>query len=141
MTAETVAVNNVEKLPKHCLARDRIGGQTVILMRGKRGAVQTSTKEIPEAYNHRLGLTYEQIDAMEYGSTLGFDVPLADPDYVRRVRTELGQPVGPIPAPTGQAEKTAAAAASATAAPAPKHQNSVLTDAPELNLLPEFIAA
>jgi len=139
MTAETGSANIISKLPKHCLSRDRLSGRTVILIRGKIGAAKTDTAEIPEVYNHRLGLTYEQIDAMEYGSTLGFDVPLADPDYVRRVRSEFGQPVGPIEVPAAGG-KSAAKPATAPPPPSPI-RDSVLSNTADINLLPEFKAA
>jgi len=52
----------------------------------------------PEAYNSTLGLSYEQVEAMEYGALFGFDAELADPQRVRRVREDLGLPVGLITA-------------------------------------------
>jgi len=83
-------------LPDRCLTRDPSTGKTVIVMRGRVGFIEYAGSETPDTYNQRHGLTYEQIEAMEYGCRLGFDNPLADPDAVRSVREELGLPTGLI---------------------------------------------
>ena len=73
-----------------------------MLCRGRKGFQYITGERTPEAYNRALGLSYEQVEAMEYGALFGFDEELADPDRVRQVREELGLPVGPIgaaPAP------------------------------------------
>lgn len=70
-----------------------------MLTRGCRGSIRLATDKSPDEFNSAAGLTYEQVEAMEYGALLGFEDALADPDYVRHVRLELGRPVGPIPDP------------------------------------------
>ncbi|MDR3417798.1 MAG: hypothetical protein P4L83_16595 [Nevskia sp.] len=88
---------SLAKLPPRCIARDPASGRLVILVRGTRGFQYMAAEgRSPEAYNGTLGLTYEQVEAMEYGAMFGFEAELADPDYVRRVRQEMGLPVGLI---------------------------------------------
>jgi len=90
------------KLPERCISREPTSGRLVMLCRGRKGFQYIAGERMPEAYNRALGLSYEQVEAMEYGALFGFDEELADPDRVRQVREELGLPVGPIgaaPAP------------------------------------------
>lgn len=84
------------KLPERCVSREPTSGRLVVVQRGRQGFQYINGERSPEAYNRALGLSYEQVEAMEYGALLGFDAELADPDRVRKVREELGQPVGPI---------------------------------------------
>lgn len=87
-----------DKLPGHCISREPTTGKLVVLTRGKQGFRYMTGDKVPGAYNRSLGLTYEQVEAMEYGALFGFEAELADPAHVRRVREELGLPVGPIQA-------------------------------------------
>jgi len=90
------------KLPERCISREPASGRLVMLCRGRKGFQYIAGERTPEAYNRALGLSYEQVEAMEYGALFGFDAELADPDHVRKVREELGLPVGligPAPAP------------------------------------------
>ena len=84
------------KLPERCVSREPASGRLVMLIRGKKGFQYINAERSPESYNRALGLSYEQVEAMEYGALFGFDAELADPDRVRAVREELGQPVGLI---------------------------------------------
>ncbi|WP_029919808.1 hypothetical protein [Nevskia soli] len=86
------------KLPERCVSREPTSGRLVVVQRGRQGFQYINGERSPEAYNRALGLSYEQVEAMEYGALFGFDAELADPDRVRKVREELGQPVGPISA-------------------------------------------
>jgi hypothetical protein len=85
-------------LPQHCVSREPASGRLVVITRGQKGFRYMSSERDPETYNRSLGLSYEQVEAMEYGAMFGFDEELANPEAVRRVRLELGQPVGPIQA-------------------------------------------
>lgn len=85
-------------LPQHCVSREPASGRLVMITRGQKGFRYMSGERDPETYNRSLGLSYEQVEAMEYGAMFGFDEELANPEAVRRVRLELGQPVGPIQA-------------------------------------------
>jgi hypothetical protein len=78
------------------MSREPASGRLVMLTRGKVGYEFMAGDKSPQEYNFAAGLTYEQVEAMEYGALLGFDVDLADPNRVRSVRQQLGQPVGPI---------------------------------------------
>ena len=86
----------MEALPRRCISRDRASGRPVMLQLGVTGSLPFNGDRSPEFYNRALGLSYEQVEAMEYGAALGFDVELARPSYVRQVRLSLGQPVGLI---------------------------------------------
>lgn len=120
-------------LPPHCLSRHPETGRAVIIVRGRMGYAQYTGHESPESYNRRHQLTYEQIEAMEYGALLGFDAPLADPDEVRAVRQDLGLPVGPIAHPN-----LATAPAPSGADRPPAKRPAPVSGAPELKFLPEF---
>ena len=135
-------------LPRHCLAREPETGRVVIIIRGRKGYFSYSGNETPESYNYRHRLSYEQVEAMEYGSQLGFEADLADPLYVRRVRMELGLPIGPVerPArgvgrrPQREARLPAAAAQATRQAAAKVHANDNLAENAGFNFefLPEF---
>ncbi len=99
---------------ERCISREPTSGRLVMLCRGHKGFQYIAGERMPEAYNRALGLSYEQVEAMEYGALFGFDEELADPDRVRQVREELGLPVGPIGA-------RRAAAAQPSRAPADGH--------------------
>ena len=86
----------LDRLPERCVSREPATGRLVMLRRGRAGFEYISGERAPEAYNRALGLSYEQVEAMEYGALFGFEGELADPDCVRKVREELGLPVGPI---------------------------------------------
>ena len=83
-------------LPERCLSREPGSGRLVLITRGQAGFRHVGGERSPEDYNRAMGLSYEQVEAMEYGALLGFDAELADPLRVRRQREELGLPVGPI---------------------------------------------
>ncbi len=84
------------QLPERCVSREPATGRLVMLYRGRQGFQYINAVQPPETYNRALGLSYEQVEAMEYGALFGFDAELADPQRVRSVREELGLPVGPI---------------------------------------------
>jgi len=84
------------KLPERCISREPTTGRLVMLQRGRQGFQYISGERAPQAYNRALGLSYEQVEAMEYGALFGFDAELADPDCVRKVRQEMGLAVGLI---------------------------------------------
>lgn len=84
------------RLPERCVSRDPASGRLVLLSRGQSGFRYIDGTRSPEAYNRSLGLSYEQVEAMEYGALFGYDAELADPERVRQVRQDLGLPVGPI---------------------------------------------
>jgi hypothetical protein len=85
-------------LPQHCVSREPASGRLVMITRGQKGYRYINGDRSPETYNRTLGLSYEQVEAMEYGAIFGFDEDLADPAAVRKVRQELGLPVGLIQA-------------------------------------------
>ena len=106
------------KLPERCVSREPTSGRLVVLHRGRQDFQYISGERAPEVYNRALGLSYEQVEAMEYGVLFGFDAELADPDRVRKVREELGLPVGPISdAPAVQPSRPAPRAAPSSAPP------------------------
>lgn len=107
-------------LPQHCVSREPASGRLVMITRGDKGFRYINGDRDPEAYNRSLGLSYEQVEAMEYGAMFGFGEELANPEAVRQVRLELGQPVGPIQA--------AAAAPKAVPAPRPPPSNAMPED-------------
>ncbi|MDE0853858.1 MAG: hypothetical protein OSA97_05490 [Nevskia sp.] len=87
------------KLPERCVSREPATGRLVMLRRGQKGFEYIGGERPPDVYNRALGLSYEQVEAMEYGALFGFDAELADPDSVRKVREDLGLPVGLIGVP------------------------------------------
>lgn len=106
------------KLPERCVSREPASGRLVVLLRGRQDFQYISGTRTPDAYNRAMGLSYEQVEAMEYGVLFGFDAELADPDRVRRVREELGQPVGPIgDAPIAPVSRPAPRVAASSAPP------------------------
>lgn len=92
----------MQRLPEHCISREPTTGKLIVLTRGKLGFRYMAGDKNPEAYNRTLGLSYEQVEAMEYGALFGFDAELADPAHVRKVREEMGLPVGLIQAPSAK---------------------------------------
>lgn len=110
-------------LPQHCVSREPTTGRLVMITRGQRGFRYMNGDREPETYNRTLGLSYEQVEAMEYGAMFGFDEDLANPEAVRAVRLEMGLPVGPIQA--------AAAAPKQAPAPAPAPKPSLSSAPPE----------
>lgn len=86
----------LSKLPERCVSREPASGRLVLILRGQAGFRPIDGARTPEDYNRSLGLSYEQVEAMEYGALFGFDAELADPDRVRQQREDLGLPVGPI---------------------------------------------
>ncbi|MBV8063728.1 MAG: hypothetical protein JOY51_09035 [Nevskia sp.] len=87
---------NPSKLPERCVSREPASGRLVLLLRGRPGLHYIQGERKPEEYNRAMGLSYEQVEAMEYGALFGYDADLADPEQVRKVREEMGLPVGPI---------------------------------------------
>jgi hypothetical protein len=85
-------------LPEHCVSREPASGRLAMITRGQKGFRYINGERDPETYNRTLGLSYEQVEAMEYGAMFGFDEELANPEAVRKVRLEMGLPVGPIQA-------------------------------------------
>jgi hypothetical protein len=67
------------KLPERCVSREPTSGRLVVVHRGRQGFQYINGERSPEAYNRALGLSYEQVEAMEYGALFGFDAELADP--------------------------------------------------------------
>jgi len=84
------------KLPERCISREPTTGRLVMLQRGRQGFQYISGERAPQAYNRALGLSYEQVEAMEYGALFGFDAELADPDCggPDRCRGAAAQPPG-----------------------------------------------
>jgi hypothetical protein len=117
------------KLPERCVSREPTTGRLVMLTRGRPGFTYITGSKAPEEYNRAAGLTYEQVEAMEYGAMFGFGGQLADPDYVRSVRLELGHPIGPIQDPKEAPRRKLLPRSDLP----PK-----LRDPSELNFLPEF---
>ncbi len=95
----------LSQLPERCVSRERGSGRLVMLQRGQPGFRYVSGERSPEDYNRAMGLSYEQVEAMEYGALFGYDAELADPARVRQVRQEMGLPVGPIGRPLPAAPK------------------------------------
>lgn len=98
----------VSKLPERCVSREPASGRLVLLLRGQPGHQYISGQRSPEDYNRAMGLSYEQVEAMEYGALFGYEAELADPDRVREVRRELGLPVGPIGSAVAEPPRPAA---------------------------------
>ncbi len=98
--------SKAEKLPKHCVSREPKSGRLVMLTRGKPGFTFIAGNRSPDDYNRAAGLTYEQVEAMEFGALFGFEGELADPDYVRSLRVDMGRPVGPIQDPAEAERRT-----------------------------------
>jgi len=86
----------LQGLPERCVSREPTTGRLVLITRGQSGFRYIAGNRSPEEYNRAMGLSYEQVEAMEYGALFGYDAELADPEKVREVRRELGQPVGPV---------------------------------------------
>lgn len=106
-------------LPERCVSREPSSGRLALITRGQAGFRYIGGERSPEDYNRAMGLSYEQVEAMEYGALLGFDAELADPQRVRAQREELGLPVGPI---------RARAAVQAAPLPPPKPKHSALPE-------------
>jgi hypothetical protein len=83
-------------LPDRCISREPTSGRLVLITRGQAGYRYIGGERSPEDYNRAMGLSYEQVEAMEYGAMLGFGAELANPLRVRAQREDLGLPVGPI---------------------------------------------
>jgi hypothetical protein len=83
-------------LPERCVSREPTTGRLVLLLRGQPGYRYIAGQRSPEDYNRAMGLSYEQVEAMEYGALFGYDAELANPEKVREVRSELGLPIGPV---------------------------------------------
>lgn len=107
-------------LPERCVSREPGSGRLALITRGQAGFRYIAGERSPEDYNRAMGLSYEQVEAMEYGALLGFDAELADPQRVRAQREELGLPVGPIRARAPQ-----------QAAPAPPPPQPKRSELPE----------
>ena len=107
------------KLPPRCVSRDPASGRLVLLRLDRPGSQPFEGNRSPEDYNRALGLSYEQVEAMEYGALFGFDADLADPQRVCQVRQDMGLPVGPIRAPVPQP---------AAPTPAPRRARSELPE-------------
>jgi hypothetical protein len=86
----------LSKLPERCMSREPTTGRLVLITRGQSGFRHVEGNRSPEDYNRAMGLSYEQVEAMEYGALVGFDAELADPARVREQREAMGLPVGPI---------------------------------------------
>ncbi len=92
----------LQGLPERCVSREPTTGRLVMITRGQTGFRHIAGGRSPDDYNRAMGLSYEQVEAMEYGALLGFDADLADPVRVREQREMMGQPVGPISAQAPQ---------------------------------------
>lgn len=89
----------LSRLPERCISREPASGRLVVITRGQSGYRYIGGERSPEDYNRAMGLSYEQVEAMEYGALFGYDAELADPVRVRVVREEMGLPIGRIAAP------------------------------------------
>ena len=72
------------KLPWVCAHRNRMTGETILIVRGEDGYIPaTDLIKNADTFNHRLGIDAFQATAMESGSMFGWDVPGCDPDGYR----------------------------------------------------------
>jgi len=72
------------KLPWVCAHRNRMTGETILIVRGEDGYIPaTDLIKNADTFNHRLGIDAFQATAMESGSMFGWDVPGCDPDKYR----------------------------------------------------------
>ncbi len=91
----------LSQLPERCVSRERGSGRLVMLQRGQPGFRYVSGERSPEDYNRAMGLSYEQVEAMEYGALFGYDAELADPAIGRPLPAA---PKAPPPKPAPKAE-------------------------------------
>lgn len=73
----------LQKLPPVCLTRSKVSRAVIAIRRGELGYYLVDAQLSPEEFNRRLGITPEQVAAMENGAVDGWEVPEADPDIVR----------------------------------------------------------
>lgn len=81
-------LTTLKKLPEMCLTRSKTTGAVIAIRRGEIGFYPIQTRLTPEEFNQHRGISPEQVEAMENGSLLGWDVPGADPDIVKRLREQ-----------------------------------------------------
>lgn len=70
------------ELPLYCVTKSLMDKKTIILKRGMKGyydAKAIGFHESADAYNKRNNITPAQIEAMQFGSMFGWNVPGADP--------------------------------------------------------------
>lgn len=79
-------LTTLKKLPEICLTRSKTTGTVIAIRRGEIGFYPIQTRLTPEEFNQRRGISPDQVEAMENGSLLGWEVPAADPDIVKRLR-------------------------------------------------------
>lgn len=79
-------LTTLKKLPEMCLTRSKTTGTVIAIRRGEIGFYPIQTRLTPEEFNQRRGISPDQVEAMENGSLLGWEVPAADPDIVKRLR-------------------------------------------------------
>ena len=79
----SAAAAAIAKLPESCAALLQEDGTPIILKRGVSGywpAPMLRDRAAVRAFNERLGITPNQVNAMQHGSLFGWHVPLADAD-------------------------------------------------------------
>jgi hypothetical protein len=81
-------LTTLKKLPQMCLTRSKTTGAVIAIRRGEIGFYAIQTQLTPEEFNQRRGISPDQVEAMENGSLLGWEVPAADPDIVKRLREQ-----------------------------------------------------
>ena len=92
----------LQKLPAMCLTRSKISGAVIAIRRGELGYHLVDTNLTPEEFNARYSISAEQVQAMENGALHGWEVPAADPDIIKALRsthtnTETRAPSGSNP--------------------------------------------
>lgn len=87
----------MRKLPETCYSVLPSTGALIVLRCGEKGYYESladtndreKNQKIADKENASLGVTYEQVRAMEVGSMFGWDVPGCDPDiWVRKESTD-----------------------------------------------------
>lgn len=69
----------VTKLPDRCLSKLATTGEVIMIRFGVMGYYPSPVKDA-DAYNKQHGITAAQVEAMEAGSMMGWEVPAANPD-------------------------------------------------------------
>lgn len=91
LPARCDVLTTLQKLPAMCLTRSKTTRAVIAIRRGELGYYLVQAKLTPEEFNARHGISAEQVEAMENGSRLGWEVPGADPDILRSMRATAAQ--------------------------------------------------
>ena len=71
--------DNLSRLPEVCAVRIPGSGAATLIRRGESGHYPFDTDIDVDKFNTDLGVTKNQVSAMEAGSMFGWDCPAADP--------------------------------------------------------------